>query len=312
MDDIAVDQIIAEKKTEIAAAVPAPKAAPVAEAPKVEAAPAEVAPKAEETAAPEEVAEDAPEADGRTPWPKTAVNAMARRDRKLNQLRARDAELQQKLSDATFLEQKLAELKGISKPAAVAPAGDPEPDITKYNDWDKYNADLRAWDKRQVTAELKGTMTETQKAEQQDALIASRFAHADKTEAEILKTNPEFEQVLQQNADVLGGFPDHAKYAILSSDNPTLAVVVLANEGSLEDLADMSPALAEKTVKAAYQRGLSLIAKDEGSEEPDIAPVAKKVSQAPTPMKPARAVTQTGTKRAKDMNDAEFRKEWVG
>ncbi len=304
MDDLAVDQIITEKKTEVAEAAK-PVVAPVAEAPKPEqAAPAE-------DKAPEGETEDAGESESRTPWPKTAVNAMARRDRKLNQLRARDAERESKLSDASFLEQRLSELKGGNKPAAVASA-DPEPDITKYNDWDKYNADLRAWDRRQVAAELKGSMTETQKTEQANSQFEALATKASTKAAEVIASNPEFLDIVQQNADVIDAFPEHVQHAILNAENATLAVVVLANEGTLEDLAEMSPALAEKTLKAAQARGVALINKGEGSTMIDEAPAApvKTVSRAPAPMKSARTVPHSGMKRAKDMNDTEFRKEF--
>lgn len=330
MNEAQIDQIITEKQTEVAeAAKPAAKTAVAAPAP-IKAAPA--ATPAEAAAAPagdaaaEGAAEDAAAGEGddspegRTPWPKTAVNAMARRDRKLNQLRARESERESKLSDPAYLEQRLAELKGGNKAPGNAPAhdpADPEPDITKYNDWDKYQADLRAWDKRQVTREVKGSLTETTKAEQADArveaLATTQRAKAD----EVIATNPEFLDIVQQNADVIDAFPVHVQHALLNADNATLAVVVLANEGTLEDLAEMSPALAEKTIKAAQARGMALIAKDEGSEgaEPAAgklpAQPAKKVSQAPAPLKAAKTVTQSGTKRAKDMNDSEFRKEFA-
>lgn len=318
MNEATIDQIITEKKTEVAEAV---KAAPKAAVEPVKApaapAPAEAAASAGDNAV-DGAAEDASDSDndaaeGRTPWPKTAVNAMARRDRKLNQLRARDAERDAKLSDAAYLEQRLAELKGGTKPAGTTPKvdpADPEPDITKYDDWDKYQADLRAWDKRQVTREVKGTLTETQKTEQQGALIAEREKIANTKAQEVIAKNPEFLDILQQNADVIDAFPVHVQHALLHADNATLAVVVLANEGILEDLSEMSPALAEKTIKAAQARGLALITKDEGSTEAPAAPV-KKVSQAPTPMKAAKSVIPSGTKRAKDMNDAEFRKEFA-
>lgn len=332
MNEATIDQLIEDKKTEVAAAQPAAK--PAAAPAPVKAAPA---PKAAETpaegdeapagdAAAEGAAEDAADAEGdinpetRQPWPKTAVNAMARRDRKLNQLRARDAERESKLSDPAYLEQRLAELKGGNKAPGNAPAhdpADPEPDITKYNDWDKYQADLRAWDRRQVEKSVKGTLTETQKAEQAEArleaLATTQRAKAD----EVIAANPELLDIVQQNADVIDAFPAHVQHALLNADNATLAVVVLANEGTLEDLAEMSPALAEKTIKAAQARGMALIAKDEGSEgaEPaagkPAAQPAKKVSQAPAPLKAAKSITQSGTKRAKDMNDSEFRKEFA-
>lgn len=331
MNEATIDQIIADKKTEVAeAAKPAAKTAPAAAEPvkaapaPVKAAPAATPAEGEDAPAGDEgAAEDAAAGEGdesRTPWPKTAVNAMARRDRKLNQLRARDADRESKLSDAAFLEQRLADLKGGKKPAGTAPQvdpNDPEPEITKYDDWDKYQNDLRAWDKRQVTREVKGSLTETTKTEQAEAQIA---AHVDKARAkadEVIATNPEFLDIVQQNADVIDAFPAHVQHALLKADNATLAVVVLANEGILEDLAEMSPALAEKTITAAQARGMALIAKSEGSEGAEPAEVktpaqpAKKVSQAPAPMKAAKTVTQSGTKRAKDMNDKEFRKEFA-
>ncbi len=233
---------------------------------------------------------------------------MSRRDKKLNQLKAEKADSDKKLSDAAWLKSRLAELE---KPAGTTPQAEPEPDITKYDDWDKYQADLRAWDRRQVEREVKGTVTETQKAEQQDALIADLAKNQATKAQEIITKNPEFLEVVQQNADIIDAFPVHVQHALLKADNATLAVVVLANEGTLEDLAEMSPALAEKTIKAAQLRGLALVTKDEGYETPE-APVApvKKVSAAPAPMKAAKSAIQSGPKAPKNMNDTEFRKEF--
>ncbi len=308
MDELNVDQLITDKKTEIAeaaAAVPAPAETP--------------APKQEPAAPAEAEQETDVEGDGspenKTPWPKTAVNAMSRRDKKLNHFKAQLSERDQKLNDATFLEQRLAELKGGNKPVGITPqvnSADPEPDITKYDDWDKYNKDLRAWDKRQVVAELKGSQTETQKTEQENSQFEALANKASTKAAEVIEKNPEFFDIVQQNADIIDAFPTHVQHALLQADNATLAVVVLANEGSLEDLSEMSPALAEKTIKAAQARGMSLIAKDEGSDIAVEAPAApaKKVSQAPAPMRAAKSAIPSGTKRAKDMNDGEFRKEF--
>lgn len=326
MNEATIDQIIADKKTEVAAAEPAAVAAPAPVKPAPVKAAAAEAP-ADDVAAPagdaEGAADDAAAGEGeegRTPWPKTAVNAMARRDRKLNQLRAQSAERDAKLSDPAYLKSRLAELEGGKKPAGVAPQADPsdpEPDITRYQDWDKYQTDLRAWDKRQVMKEVKGSLTETQKTEQADARIEALATTQRAKADEVIAANPELIDIVQQNADVIDAFPIHVQHALLNADNATLAVVVLANEGTLEDLAEMSPALAEKTIKAAQARGMALIANGEGSEgaepaagKPAAQPV-KKVSQAPAPMKSAKAVTQSGTKRAKDMNDSEFRKEFA-
>ena len=321
MNEAQMDTLITEKTAEVAAAAkPAAKAAPVAADPAKAAPAAEPKPAAAEAPADGadgegDEGDDSPE--GRTPWPKTAVNAMSRRDKKLNQLKAEKAERDQKLNDAAYLEQRLAELKGGNKPAGKAPQGnpaDPEPDITKYDDWDKYQSDLRAWDRRQVAAELKGTLTETQKAEQQDALIADRAKIAATQAQEVIAKNPEFLDVVQQNADIIDAFPNHVQHALLQADNATLAVVVLANEGTLEDLAEMSPALAEKTIKAAQLRGLALVKSDEGSDPADAAAPAaapaKKVSAAPAPMKAAKSAIQSGPKSPKNMNDTEFRKEF--
>ncbi len=292
---------------------------PVAAAKPVDVAPA--AP-AKEPAAPA-ADQDAPEADenqegeeARTPWPKTAENAVKRRDKKLNKLNESVRDYSQKLNDPKFLKDQLAKLEGGKIAAPAANPADPEPELAKYDDWGKYNKDLTAWNVRQLeAAKAASVKVETPESKEHTAWVAQRTDVAVNQVKELVTQNPEFLHVFQQNADVIDDFPDTVKNALLKSDNAALATIVLAQEGSLEDLGEMSQALAEKVIAQAIIRGQKFIkqSEDAGEEATMQAPppALKKVSAAPAPMTPSKTVV-AGKKSADKMSDAEFRKEFLG
>lgn len=259
--------------------------------------------------------ESQPETDvEKTPWPKSAVNAMERKDKKLYKKDSQIADFQKQLNDPAFLETQLAKLKGGQAAPAVDPA-DPEPDLSKYNDWAKYNRDLTAWNMRQI---------EKSKAPQPGApdpvrekFVKERTDYAVKSVQALIQSNPEFLQIFQQNADVIDDFPETTKDVLLKCDNPALATAVLAHEGQLENLGEMTPALAERVIAQALIRGQSFIKKvaaaeegDGGDEEQPQAQPAKKVSAAPAPLSQAKAPGKGG-KAADKMSEAEFRKEFL-
>ncbi len=314
--DAMIDTAVLDKPAKEAPAAPAAAPAAPAKAPVKETA----APAADQDAPAEQAegGESQPENDvEKTPWPKSAVNAMERKDKKLYKKDSQIADLNKQLSDAAFLEAHLAKIKGGQAAPAVDPA-DPEPDLSKYNDWAKYNRDLTAWNMRQI-----------QKSEQaqqpgkpdpvREQFVKERTEYAVKSVQTLIQSNPEFLPIFQQNADVIDDFSEATKDVLLKCDNPALATAVLAQEGQLENLGEMTPALAERVVAQAVLRGQALIKQvaaaaeggdgDEGGEQPQAQP-AKKVSTAPAPLTSAKAVGQ-GVKSADKMSEAEFRKSFL-
>ncbi len=304
--DTAIDAMIETAVLPVKEAPAAPAAAPAAPA---------KAPAADQDA-PKEGDESQPNQEDRTPWPKSAENAMARKDKKLYKKDQQLADLNKQLSDAAFLEAHLAKLKG-GQAAPVADPADPEPDLSKYNDWAKYNRDLTAWNMRQI--EQSKQQAQPGKPDPvREKFVTERTEYAVKSVQTLIQSNPEFLPIFQQNADVIDDFSEATKDVLLKCDNPALATAVLAQEGQLENLGEMSPALAERVVAQAVLRGQALIKVaaaseggdgDEGGEQPQAQP-AKRVSAAPAPLSSPKAVG-TGKKSADKMSEAEFRKEFL-
>lgn len=317
--DAMIDSAVLDKPAKEAPAAPVAAPATPAKAPvKVPAAPADDQDAPADEGETPEGDESQPANDvEKTPWPKSAVNAMERKDKKLYKKDSQIADLNKQLSDAAFLEAQLAKIKG-GQAAPVADPADPEPDLSKYNDWAKYNRDLTAWNMRQI--EQSKQQAQPGKPDPvREKFITERTEYAVKSVQTLIQSNPEFLPIFQQNADVIDDFSEATKDVLLKSDNPALATAVLAQEGQLENLGEMSPALAEKVIAQAILRGQSLIKQvaaagddgdgDEGDDEPQALP-AKKVSSAPAPLSAAKAVGQ-GSKGADKMSEAEFRKKFL-
>lgn len=296
-----------------AAGAPAPVKAPV----KAPAAPAD-----DQDATAEEGAQEGDEnpsvKEARIPWPKTAEYAVSRRDKKIGKLSEENATYTRQLNDAAFLESQLAKLKG-GQAAPVADPADPEPDLSKYNDWAKYNRDLTAWNMRQIE-KSKQTEQVGKPDPVREQFVRERTDYAVKSVQTLIQSNPEFLPIFQQNADVIDDFSDGIKDVLLRCENPALATAVLAQEGQLENLGEMTPALAERVITQAVLRGKNLIkqvasgdeggGEEEGEDDEPQAQPAKKVSTAPAPLSSAKAVGQ-GSKGADKLSEAEFRKKFL-
>ena len=243
----------------------------------------------------------------RTPWPKSAIDVMNRKDKKIVAAQKRIEEFEKQINDAAFLKERIKSFE----PAPDTNSNDPAPDISKYDDWVKYNRDLTAWNLRQLqNAQSAPKGNEPAKVDPQKAAWQQqRLQNTTEKTRELLTTHPEYLPVFQQNADLLDDLPEATKDILLATDNPALAVLQLAHDGTLNDLPYMAAPLAQKVIlKALADSGalLGATSQEDGEQQATTNPV----SRAPAPMKESKT-SKSGAKDPKNMSDDEFRSAFL-
>lgn len=104
---------------------------------------------------------------------------------------------------------------------------------------------------------------------------------------EVVKTHPDYQDVLEENADIIDDLPVAIQDVFKFSDNPPLAMYNIAKSGQLEQLAYMNPYQAANVIAAAAQ------------QQP------RPVSKAPAPMK---GNTGANTGNTTNMSGRELRR----
>lgn len=236
----------------------------------------------------------------RKAWPKKYANALARRDRNATKHRSELSAAQQKITD---LEQRLAkqgnaDTREVKKAQAVTEAvREGEPKLEDFQNWGDFNKALVKWEAQVATAEAMQKQAEANKKEtnlaQQQAAGVAREKRIVQQADDLIKKNPEFLEILQENADILDNLPPEITNVLADADNSAVAVFVLAKtDGALDALAKMSRDQAIKYVAKAEAIGMAHFGNQtdenegEGIDTPE--PEAKRVSSAPLPMKAAR------------------------
>ncbi len=239
----------------------------------VEKAPIEAAsPESIDTKIEEPEKESSPDQQDDPPFSKKVRNAFSYRDKKIGRLQAERAALTQ-------------ELQGYRDKAPKAADNAP-----KAEDYDDYGKFLKA----EILHELnQGKQQETkqqesaQSLEQTRAWATERMSYVAEQERAIATTLPDYQQVVNENAEALRNLPEHLQLALLETENPHLAFYALAKEGRLYDLADMSERQAMMLIGKAEARGSTM--------------ATRKISKAPTPIDGLRG-TGKSTKSLSDMN----------
>ncbi len=250
MSDI-VDQVLADA----AISDPAPKQ--------------DQAPAAKETATEAEKVEpqEADNSEADVPFPKKAINALSRRDKQIGKLRAQEQYLRQEL--AKYQEQAQKPKSGNSPEAYDGPVED---------DFETYGEFIKAVAKHEARKELAQGAEQNQKSQQSaqiDAWKSEREQFVADKANELIAENPEYQDLVLENADLLDSFPEHLEHAFLEADNGALAFVVLAKEGKLESLMSMSPAKAIMEIGRAQDRGINQAKPKQISKAPPIISSAK-------------------------------------
>lgn len=250
----------------------------------------------EAVAAPEaksETSEEVSETPEETLTPEERIKKLAKareRDkRKIGKLHAQSA---QSRETAERLEKALEE---ITKrlPKETQPALD-------ENKFDNYGEFLKADNKQTATEiaqkivdeKLAAFQSQQQEQQKQVAWIQERTKSVDSETDKLSKELPDFDSVMQSNAETIQMLPPMVKLVALSIPNVGLAAYQLAKEDAIDELADMTPEQAKSALEQAVKRGTAAIQ-------------ARKISKAPEPMAPARGAA-SATKSLDRMTAAEL------
>lgn len=223
------------------------------------------------------------------PFPKKAQNAISRRDRTIGKLQAKSRELE-------------ARLRQYEQNAQQAPRqqqaedkGPQEKDFETYGEYVEARAEWRAEKKfEQRMAEFQKQFKEAEKSNQftaeEQRYLSARTQEIDKKSAEYSQAIPDFDEMQEQNAEIVASFPMEIKRVMLEADDPALAFYNLAKDGVLVELGEMTPTQAAKVLALASHKS-----------------PLRKTTQAPKPM---RGVSGVGATRSEDtMSGRELRKK---
>lgn len=167
------------------------------------------------------------------PFPKKAQNALSRRDRTIGKLQARTRELEAQLSELS---------KSRDSSSKSEDKGPQEKDFETYGE---YLEAKTLWKVEQVQAEKQRATKEaegkTQVSAEQQRFIAQRSQEIAMKTAEMIKTVPELKDMVLEHKDFMDSLPESVQQAFFEADDPVLAFYNMAKDGSLYELADMSP-----------------------------------------------------------------------
>ena len=222
---------------------------------------------ATETEVVNEEQESTEETQVETPFPKKAVNALARRDKKISKLQAEYAAAQSEIQ--TFREQ------------AQTTQSENVPTEEQFDNYGDYLKAVAKHEFEQEATQKNEEQLQAQQAEKEQAYVAERETYATDKAREAIDKIPEYKELFLEHADVLQSFPPHLERAFLEADEPGLAFYALAKEGSLEGLMNMSPARAAMEIGKAEVRGAALSQK-------------KQITNAPAPLQKLKGAGKVG------------------
>jgi hypothetical protein len=240
----------------------------------------------------QEVQEEIAEPEDDTPFPKKAVNAISRREKKIEKLRAELEQVKAQLQQGTSKEPVKEQTKESSEKKDSAPNPD------DYQTWDEY---LEAKLDYGVKVALEKRTSEEKQSEsyrKEKDYYDQRVKDFDSKEDEYLGKFPDFEKLSNQfTQEVAENLSIDVRKAILESEDGPLALYTLMKEGRIDELEDMDGRQALRFLAKAEMRGQKYIEN------------SRKVSAAP---KPIQAVKGTGTfkKDVSEMTPDEIRKKY--
>lgn len=233
-------------------------------------------------------ADDAAGEDSQEVFPKKALNALSKRDKKIGKLQAQVAAL---------LAEKASWSGGQPQNQATQSKQSNGSQPPKEEDFDSYGDFLAAKTEYQILQKLSEQQQARQKEETSQRELAakqewieSRDEEIGRSASEYAKQIPDFMQVLQECSALSDSMPPHIVELFYEADDTAMAIYNLAKEGKIERLASMSP------MKAAIEIDRA------GSRVPQV----KKVSSAPEPMKGASGAQTQGARRLEDLSGEEI------
>lgn len=216
-------------------------------------------------------------------FPKKAVNALARRDRKIGKLTAQRDALQSRISELEQLMQQ------------KAPREEDFQDRT-YDELLAAKAEHAA-DKRYAEREL--NTVKQQQASMDAELSASQRDLVDESAAKAVEMFSDFQEVIEkssvlQNGQKLIPLSDEARNAFFRTENAAAALYAICKDGAL-DVLNSLPALEAAMMVKEYEIKAERL------------PQIKRKSTAPEPIPAARG-RASGSKSIEDMNPEEAHK----
>lgn len=241
---------------------------------------------------------DEQEAGNVDAFPKKAVNAINRRERRINKLQAlldkKNAELE-KFKSSNFQNDEISKTinEADDKPNENDFADKPYSEyLDALTDW-KVKHELKARDAKQAE-ELKKKDAEFAQQEK-DKWITER---AEKLDASALDAKKHFRDFDNVVADAMDGLEvsNEIKEVFLEADNAAYALYAMAKEGKIDEIADMKPNRAALEIGRYVEKGIALSKKQQ-------------TTNAPTPIKANKGVG-VGSKALSDKNGDELL-NWV-
>lgn len=236
----------------------------------------------EDQAAENDDQEDQSEAkdEGDQPFPKKAVNALARRDKQLAKMR----------NKYTALEQEVAQLRQLVENGGKSQNDEPDPD-----DYDNYSDFLMAKAEKIAQKKIEEALQKGQNPQvsEQDKLFMQREQEIMPLAQDLAKRIPDFVETIDEYAEDIDELPVNIQSLLLHAENPPLATYNLIKSGKLEALARMPEAMAAAEIIRAQSNN----------------PV-RRASQAPAPVKPISG-SPRGQKSIADMSPEELMAKFI-
>ena len=179
-------------------------------------------------------------------FPKKAVNAIDRRNKKIVKLKGQNQEIRNQMRQMEQSYQNLMEAKAAPQEDDFDNYGDLLDARAKHNIEEQFTSRERA----QLEAAYNDKQSQLQQIKAQNLTEQVN---------EVSSAIPDFMEVKTQYDAVLDSFPQEIAEVFLDADNAPLAFYTLAKEGRLEDLAYMQPAHAAIVLAHAQERGRSFL-----------------------------------------------------
>lgn len=223
-------------------------------------------------------------------FPKKAINAISHRDRKIGQQKAEIARLSAEL-------QALKAQSSNPNKSAQAPEDPDAPRIENFKDYGEFmKASLKHELKKEAEAEkIAAKPPEPEKNLADQEWFAEREKVFVTKVQEVAKNVPDFAQTLESHADFADALPVEVQKMMAESDNAPLTFYILAKEGTIVEMPEMSLAQAAAAIARAEVKGEALL--------------KKPVSNAPAPLSSNRG-TAPGAKPLAKKSYSEL-KDWL-
>lgn len=223
------------------------------------------------------------------PFPKKAVRAISRRDKKIEKLQAELA--------AYRAGQGNIAKANVQQPQATQPKNQNNDQAPREEDFENYGDFVTARAEYNVLKKLKEQQeagAKAMEAQQYQSKMQEYIETRDEEIAEVAKTYisqiPDYQSVISEASDIVDTIPWEIQQLFYEADDAALAVYNLAKEGKLERLATMSPYKAAIEIDRAQQKK----------------PQLKKVPSAPEPIKGMTGASSSGSKTLDRMSGEEI------